>query len=565
MPDPQGCLYVKAPDGTLIPLRGAQGPAGPAGDPADSLAFLDTVYPGWQPYDPAATYAEGALVFNDGLIWKAPTGGVNPGDSEPPTAENGGDWFFGPFTLMSTSAFVDSVSDIAADASSEAGTAKEIAEAAVPMDPTNVIHLWNANTAYKAGQVCRVYGANGEKLYFSSDIDQSGGEAPSPTNVQTWTRVSGIGMLGNPYLFWHPLDHLQDVTAPADTPAGKVLGTTAVGAWGPIDAPDSLAALDVVYPGWRPYDPTVTYEEGDLVFNDGLIWQARGTIAPGDSEPPTAANNGDQFYGPYDLIGTSDFLDSVSDRAIEAFNLANQAMGIGQSAIPMDFKNIIRNWSASTAYTAGNVVKVWDESKHTYGYYSSDIAQTGGESPSPTNLATWTLIDGTNILHTPSLFFHPLDHLQDVTAPADTPVGKVLGTTATGAWGPIDPPAPTADHNIDEVVYAMTANAGIWPWGGGMTWGPGSYVMHNDRLWYNATAAPSSEVPGVSSLWQDVTLAALAEVAVGPTEPTDPNIKVWINPAENGNWGPPIWSGTRAAYDAIATKDPLTLYVITGA
>jgi hypothetical protein len=31
-----------------------------------------------------------------------------------------------------------------------------------------------------------------------------------------------------------------------------------------------------------------------------------------------------------------------------------------------------------------------------------------------------------------------LDALRDVTAPATTPAGKVLGTTATGAWGPVD-------------------------------------------------------------------------------------------------------------------------------
>jgi hypothetical protein len=31
-----------------------------------------------------------------------------------------------------------------------------------------------------------------------------------------------------------------------------------------------------------------------------------------------------------------------------------------------------------------------------------------------------------------------LDALRDVTAPASTPAGKVLGTTATGVWGPVD-------------------------------------------------------------------------------------------------------------------------------
>jgi hypothetical protein len=39
---------------------------------------------------------------------------------------------------------------------------------------------------------------------------------------------------------------------------------------------------------------------------------------------------------------------------------------------------------------------------------------------------------------------HPvpaLDALPDVEAPADTPAGKVLGTTGVGTWGPVDPPS----------------------------------------------------------------------------------------------------------------------------
>jgi hypothetical protein len=34
-----------------------------------------------------------------------------------------------------------------------------------------------------------------------------------------------------------------------------------------------------------------------------------------------------------------------------------------------------------------------------------------------------------------------LDNMGDVTAPPTTPAGKVLGTTAEGAWGPVDPGA----------------------------------------------------------------------------------------------------------------------------
>jgi hypothetical protein len=37
-----------------------------------------------------------------------------------------------------------------------------------------------------------------------------------------------------------------------------------------------------------------------------------------------------------------------------------------------------------------------------------------------------------------------LDALSDVTAPASTPSGKILGTTATGVWGPVDAPTGSA-------------------------------------------------------------------------------------------------------------------------
>jgi hypothetical protein len=41
-----------------------------------------------------------------------------------------------------------------------------------------------------------------------------------------------------------------------------------------------------------------------------------------------------------------------------------------------------------------------------------------------------------------------LDALKDVAAPANTPTGKLLGTTAAGQWGPVDPPASTGAGNL---------------------------------------------------------------------------------------------------------------------
>ena len=55
------------------------------------------------------------------------------------------------------------------------------------------------------------------------------------------------------------------------------------------------------------------------------------------------------------------------------------------------------------------------------------------------------------------------------------------------------------------------------------------------------------------------------EVSVGATQPTDPKAEWWIDTATTGispTWM--IWSGTQAAYDAIGTKDPMTLYIVKG-
>jgi hypothetical protein len=53
------------------------------------------------------------------------------------------------------------------------------------------------------------------------------------------------------------LDALRDVSAPASTPAGKVLGTTATGVWGPVDAfwKGTQAAYDAI----PVKDPNVLY------------------------------------------------------------------------------------------------------------------------------------------------------------------------------------------------------------------------------------------------------------------------------------------------------------------
>jgi hypothetical protein len=109
------------------------------------------------------------------------------------------------------------------------------------------------------------------------------------------------------------LDDLTDVSAPANTPAGKVLGTTAEGVWGPIDPPAGGGGGGVGDSGWVDYTPVLSgWTQGngtftakyrqvgqavtiDVTFTLGSTTQSPNTL-PSISAPtglPIFALNGD--------------------------------------------------------------------------------------------------------------------------------------------------------------------------------------------------------------------------------------------------------------------------------
>lgn len=110
--------------------------------------------------------------------------------------------------------------------------------------------------------------------------------------------------------------------------------------------------------------------------------------------------------------------------------------------------------------------------------------------------------------------FGPLDDLQDVTAPASTPAGKLLGTTAIGKWGPVDPPVTGLTQATADARYLKLS-------GGSLT----------------GALAVSGTVSGAA-----------------PTAAGHLTTKTYVDGR--------IWSGTQAQYDAIPTKDPTVLYCI---
>lgn len=77
-----------------------------------------------------------------------------------------------------------------------------------------------------------------------------------------------------------PLDSLTDVTGTTGAAAGKLLGTTGAGAWGPVDPP---AAPDLTPYATRTYVDSATAPLASKTYVDSRIWS--GTQAQYDAIP----------------------------------------------------------------------------------------------------------------------------------------------------------------------------------------------------------------------------------------------------------------------------------------
>jgi hypothetical protein len=218
-------------------------------------------------------------------------------------------------------------------------------------------------------------------------------------------------------------------------------------------------------------------------------------------------------------------------------------------------------------------------------------------------------VDGTEAAGQPGTSL-TLASLADVdNAAATAPAGQVLGTTGVGEWGPVDPPQG-GDPRAAEVVASSYRAADLPPaWTTGQTWQVGSVVTHLGRLWRRWDAGIPALVPGEKQFqyWTPFDLERLHELiqAIGgydvpplewdaaaaawyPGQVATYNGHLWraaarptagaghepgVDPAwERFDLGaamaPPTgvwksWTGTQAQFDALPTKDPATLYVIT--
>lgn len=118
----------------------------------------------------------------------------------------------------------------------------------------------------------------------------------------------------------------------------------------------------------------------------------------------------------------------------------------------------------------------------------------------------------------------PLEGLSDVSNAVDTPVGKMLGTVATGDWQPVDiPTGDVTEAPIDGNQYAR-----------------------KDAGWEQLSIDLSAYLPLSGG-----TLTGTLNLVDG--EAAD---KPYVDSR--------IWQGTQAQYDALGSYDPTILYVVTG-
>jgi hypothetical protein len=289
----------------------------------------------------------------------------------------------------------------------------------------------------------------GVVVHVGGHITIGGGTVPSaPLGLDDLTDVDLTGAVPGqmlqrmpdgtwvPVAFERPLRWLTDVEAPADTPAGSVLGTSGEGVWEPL----SLAYIEeqIVAPLQAEIgDPHVVSAHTDLV---GYIGELDGRLSAveGSGEPvtPTSTLYVDKYSGTYTRVmavgvTTADVKVAVALATTPGTNGAvfpDLGSIAGGAAVWVDFNGTLgRVNTADGSGVYGSALKEWIRKGSVLTVHRSDA-----DPAHPTLVVT--LIEqptgaGSSLA---------LGDLANVQAPGNTPVGKVLGTDAEGHWAPID-------------------------------------------------------------------------------------------------------------------------------
>jgi hypothetical protein len=328
------------------------------------------------------------------------------------------------------------------------------------------------------------------------------------------------------------LDALKDVTAPANTPVGKVLGTTAVGEWGPVDAPGGLPSTGSPRPGgpWTYNGVGAATVAGEIKVNSATsVTTLR--VNPLDSA-------GTDWSAQIDALQVGDIITLTAAGAPLDLRVRGAINTSGSRNIPVDAVS-------PSALTQGGTVRLEFPSST--------------PSASPGDILT---LDGmlAPVWAPPS------------TAAVDEQVQRMFALQQV-------PPMWEAKNYFSGNVVCHPITAG----------------QPNLTYWYAVSSTTAADVPGVSPKWVSLNFPGLQirhmilesrvdgaltqagadarYLGLGGGTLTGPLTVPAFPPPLDGNAIPKsyadstywhYWTGTQAQYDAIATKDAHTLYAITG-
>jgi hypothetical protein len=233
------------------------------------------------------------------------------------------------------------------------------------------------------------------------------------------------------------LDQLTDVMAPADTAANNLLGTSGVGVWEPI--PYEHIKQEIVGPLQAEIGNAATVAtHTDLVGWLGEVGD-RVSALEGSGEPPVADSHlfVDNYSNGFIRVSAGSIAGSTTvDLALATAPGPGGAVYPtladipGQAAVWADFSGTLGKLKTATGSDVlGATVKEWIRKGAVLTVHKDTT------DPAHPNLVVDNVLVPTSAGSNLSL-----GHLKNVDPLADTaPVGKVLGTTATGQWGLTDP------------------------------------------------------------------------------------------------------------------------------
>jgi hypothetical protein len=387
-----GDLWVWGTDGAWHDSGHVQGPAGPPGPGTvpDPWATLDSWVPQWTPEQ---SWRKSDVCFNDGEYWviwyDAPSKVDDPLMDEPTRANEGGNaWFHLDLPYAGATAVDGSLTAVDAAWGLNAAVGGQVSAPAAAWTPI----------VYNGGYLVRHQPVEFGPYYLYIALEDTG-----PTDVPGESPKWRLA-----YITDGTLGGLTDVDDSARTaPAGKVLGTTAVGAWGPVDGVPLIPA-----PAPYTYSQSGVQAAGQTVILQGYLAVHETDTQGVDHDWGTVLQAGDKvtWNGAVYTVASINTGDATLPQAV-IDNFVRSGICMVKTVEPVP-----------TAPANGAAVlfgPAWD---------GKVLGVEGG---------AWGPVDppagggGASAL----------GDLSDVDAPADTPAGKVLGTTAVGAWGPVDPPA----------------------------------------------------------------------------------------------------------------------------